>query len=151
MLRVSRKVIMRKAKRIHDESTDDQEIRDNFVASRGWLEKFLKRNELSLRRRTTTTQKHPIAMVDKLVMYVVQNRRLQRKFSYQAGSIVAMNKTAIWADMFSGTTVDPKGKKDIPLKTTAHEKVGVSVYLAAKADGTRLKAIHCLRWTKMRT
>ena len=71
MLRVSRKLIMRKAKIIHDESTDDQAVRDSFVASRGWLEKFLKRNGLSLRRKTTTAQKDSNAMVDKLVMYVV--------------------------------------------------------------------------------
>ena len=139
MLRVSRKLIMRKAKRIHDESTDNQAVRDSFVASCGWLEKFLKRNGLSLRRRTTTAQKDPNTMVDKLVMYVFQNPRLQRKFSYQAGSIIAIDETTIWADMLSGTTVDRTGKKDIPLKTTGHEKVRVSVCLAAKADGTRLK------------
>ena len=79
MLRVSRKLIMKKAKIIHDESTDDPAVKDSFVASRGWLEKFMKRNGLSLRRRTTTAQKNPSSMVDKLVMYVLQCRRLQKK------------------------------------------------------------------------
>ena len=139
MLRVSRKLIMKKAKIIHDQSTDEPAEKEKFVASRGWLEKFMKRNGLSLRRRTTTAQKNPSAMVDKLVMYIVQNRRLQRKFKYTANSIIAMDETAIWSDMLSGTTVDTKGKKDIPLKTTGHEKVRVSVCLTAKADGTRLK------------
>ena len=50
-----------------------------------------------------------------------------------------MDETVIWANMFSGTTADWTGKKDIPLKTTRHEKVKVSVSLAAKADGTHLK------------
>ena len=139
MLRVSRKLIMKKAKIIHDKSTDDPAVKESFVASRGWLEKFMKRNGLSLRRRTTTAQKNPSCMVDKLVMYVLQCRRLQRKFKYSAGSIIAMDETAIWSDMLSGTTVESKGKKDIPLKTTGHEKVRVSVCLTAKADGTRLK------------
>lgn len=139
MLRVSRKLIMKKAKIMHDESTDDPAIKDSFVASRGWLEKFMKRNGLSLRRRTTIAQKNPSCMIDKLVMYVIQNRRLQRKFKYPASSIIAMDETAIWSDMLSGTTVDTIGKKDIPLKTTGHEKVRVSVCLTAKADGTRLK------------
>ena len=31
------------------------------------------------------------------------------------------------------------GSKEIPLKTTGHEKVRVSVCLAAKGDGTKLK------------
>ena len=139
MLSVSRKLIMRKAKRNHNESTDNQAISDSFVAGRGWLEELLKRNGLSLRRRTTTAQKDPNAMVDKLVVYVVENRRLQGKFNYQADSIIAMDETVIWADMLSGTTTDWTGNKDIPLKTTRHEKVRVSVCLAAKADGTRLK------------
>ena len=43
MLRVSRKLIMRKAKAIHDEASDgDLSIQGSFVASRGWLDKFMK-------------------------------------------------------------------------------------------------------------
>ena len=43
MLRVSRKSIMRKAKAIHDEASDgDLSIQGSFVASRGWLDKFMK-------------------------------------------------------------------------------------------------------------
>ena len=78
-------------------------------------------------------------MVDKLVMDAVQIRRLQQKFNYSAGSIIAMDETAVWSDMLAETTVDKTGRKDIPLKSTGHEKVKVSVCLTAKADGIRLK------------
>ena len=78
-------------------------------------------------------------MADKLVMYAVQIRSLQQKFNYSAGSIIAMDETAVWSDMVAETTVDKTGRKDIPLKSTGHEKVKVSVCLTAKADGTRLK------------
>ena len=50
-----------------------------------------------------------------------------------------MDETAIWSDMVGNVTVDTTGTKDVPLKSTGNEKVEVSVYLTAKADGTKLK------------
>ena len=41
--------------------------------------------------------------------------------------------------MTEETAIDPTGKKTITLKSTGHEKARVSVCLAAKADGTKLK------------
>ena len=109
--RVSRK-LMRKAKAIHDESVgNDPAAQASFVASRGWLEKFMKRNCLSLRRKTTTTQKDPSHMIDKLVAYTLQIRRLS--LHYDPSSIIAMDETAVWADMVSPNTVDITGTKDI--------------------------------------
>ena len=71
----------------------------------------MKRNGLSLRRTTTIAQKNPSLLVDKLVMYAVQIRRLQQKFNYSAGSIIAMDETAVWSDMVAETTVDKTGRK----------------------------------------
>ena len=49
---------MRKAKAIHNEASDgDLSMQGSFMASQGWLDKFMKRNGLSLRRRTTVAQK----------------------------------------------------------------------------------------------
>ena len=64
---------------------------------------------------------------------------LIRQFSYDPACIIAMDETAVWADMVSDTTVDKIGSKDIILKTTGHEKVRVTVCLAAKSDGTKMK------------
>ena len=133
---------MAKAKYFHDENSgNDLAAKSASVASRGWLEKFMNRNGLSLRRRTTTAQKGPSHMIDKLVGYILQVRRLSRQFSYTPDSIIAMDETPVWADMVAETSVDKRGAKDIPLKTTGHEKVRVSVCLAAKADGTKLKPL----------
>ena len=41
--------------------------------------------------------------------------------------------------MVSDTTIDKQGVKSVFLKTTGNEKCMVSVCLAAKADGTKLK------------
>ena len=57
-----------------------------------------------------------------------------------------MDETAIWADMTSGMTVEQTGARTVSLKTTGHEKVRVSVCLAAKADGSKIKPIIVVFW-----
>ena len=139
MLHVSRKMIMFKAKKLFDEKTDDPAVRDSFVASRGWCEKFMRRHGLSLRRKTTTAQKDPSFLIDRLVAYVTRTRRLQKQHSFADHNIFAMDETPVWNDMVSNTTVEKTGSKDVPMKTTGHEKVRVSVCLTARADGTKCR------------
>ena len=140
MLRVSRKLIMFKAKAIYDEKCGNNEaLKDGFIASNGWLVKFMHRNNLSLRRRTTVAQKDPSHLTGKLVGYVMHVRRLTMKENYPPSCVIAMDETAVWSDMVGNTTVNATGSKDIPLKPTGNEKVRVTVCLTAKADGTRMK------------
>lgn len=140
-LRVSRKLIMKKAQLLHQEMSTTEGVLENeeFKASRGWLEKFMRRNNLSLRRKTSVAQKDPEKLIAKLVSYVIQTRRMQKAHNFQASQIIAMDETPVWSDMVSQTTVDGCGKKTITMKSTGHEKSRVSVCLAAKADGTKLK------------
>ena len=42
--------------------------------------------------------------------------------------------------MVSSTTVDKTRSEDVPLKTTGHYTIRVSVCLAAKGDGSKLKS-----------
>ena len=140
MLRVSRKLIMCNAKSIYDERCgDNEELKAGFVASNGWLRKFMKRNNLSMQIRTKIAQKDPSHLTTKLVKYVMHVRRLSMKTNFSPGCIIAMDETAFWSDMFGNVTVDTAGTKDVPLKSTRNEKVKVSVCLTAKADGTKLK------------
>ena len=62
--------------------------------------------------------------------------RVSIKYKYPPSSIMAMDKTSIWIDMDSNTTIDKQGVKSVCLKTTGHEKCVVSVCLAVKADET---------------
>ena len=140
MLRVSRKLIMFNAKSIYDERCgNNEELKAGFVASNGWLRKFMKRNNLSMQIRTTIAQKDPSHLTIKLVKYVMHVRRLSMKTTFSPDCIIAMDKTAFWSDMFGNVTVDTTGTKVVPLKSTRNEKVKVSVCLTAKADGTKLK------------
>ena len=140
VLRVSRKLIMFKAKSIYNEKCgDSEELKAGFVASNGWLTKFMKRNNLSMQRRTTIAQKVPSNLTTKLVKYAMHVRRLPMKTNFSPDCIIAMDETAVWSDMIGNVTVDATGTKDVPVKSTRNEKVKVSVCLTAKADGAKLK------------
>ena len=79
------KLIMKKAEVTYRDMTEYNLLdNDDFKAFRGWLEKFMKRNSLSLRRKTSVVQQDPDRMVAKLVSYVIQVRRLQEKHKYKA-------------------------------------------------------------------
>ena len=71
MFRFSRKMIMAKAKYLYDEKQSEPSEKECFVATNGWVSKFLKRNGLSLRRRTTTAKKDPSHVIDLLMMYIL--------------------------------------------------------------------------------
>ena len=109
-LRVSRKLIMRKALHLSKE----QQNMEDFTASNGWIQKCMRWQGLSLRRKTTIAQKDPEQLVDKLVAYVLQARILPKRFGYA---------TAVWADMTSETTVESKGARTVCLKTTGLRKL----------------------------
>ena len=42
-----------------------------FNAARGWLEKFMRRNNLSLRRKTSFAQEYPDKLIAKLLSYII--------------------------------------------------------------------------------
>ena len=51
------------------------------VASTGWLQKFMRRNGLSLRRKTSVSQKDLSKLIDKLVSYIINARRFTAKYN----------------------------------------------------------------------
>ena len=58
-LRLSRKLVMKKAQLLYQEMSASEGILENkeFKASRGWLENFMRRNNLSLRRKLLLLQR----------------------------------------------------------------------------------------------
>ena len=93
----------------------------------------------SLQSKTATMQKDHSYLIDWRVSFVIHARRLQRQYSFAPHNIVAIDETAVWNDIFSETTVEATGAKDVAMKSNGHEKVRVSVCLAAKLHGTKLK------------
>lgn len=57
---------------------------------------------------------------------------------YPMSCVIAMDETALWMDMPAETTLDIRGTRSVPIKTTGHEKSRFTVCLAACADGRKM-------------
>ncbi|KAL2087486.1 hypothetical protein ACEWY4_016314 [Coilia grayii] len=133
---VSRKMIRTKAKEIFGYVSDSKND-ETFTASAGWLRRFLKRNDFSVRRRTTVAQKDARHFTEKLVNFITHTARIIETTNIQPRNIIAMDETAMYFDMVGSTAVVP-GARSVPLET-GHEKCHLTVVLSAKADGTKLQ------------
>ena len=129
---------MAKAKYFYESECDESE-KSLFVTDNGWVNNFMRRDGFSLRRKTTTAQQNPKRLTDKLIPYILHALWLSTKYKYPPSRIVAMDKRSISNDMVSNTTIHKQEVKFVCLNTTGHEKCIVSVCLAAKTDGTKLK------------
>ena len=138
---------MAKAKYFYESECDESE-KSLFVATNGWVNNFTRRNGFSLHRKTTTAQQDPERLIDKLILYILHTRRLSIKFKYPPSCIIAMDETSNLKGMVSNTTIHKQGAKFVCLKTTGHEKCMISVCLAAKAKGTKLKPFVVFREAK---
>ena len=99
-----------------------------FRASRGWLSKFLRRFNLTIRKRTTTGQSLPREYQEKVRNFVEFNKKQRDLYKLEPSMIANMDETPIWAGMHT-----------VPIRTTGHEKNKLTVCLAVKADGTKMK------------
>lgn len=108
-----------------------------FRTSRGWLEKFLRRNGFSLRRKTTEGQKNPEELVKKLVSFVLHISRMRTTYDVNPENIFLMDECAVWFDSSGNTTVEATGRRTVGIKTTGHEKANVTVCLTVSASGQK--------------
>lgn len=109
-----------------------------FKASRGWVDKFLKRNDFVPRQRTTTGQQLPENVNEKLISFINYCQSLRNSKCLRPSDIGNMDETAIWVDMPGNKTIDIKGVKTVPIMTTGHERSRITVCLSAMADGRKL-------------
>ena len=128
---------MRQAKTLSDE--------ESFQASTRWLNRLMTRKGLSLRKKTTVCQPPPSACIEKLVDFIMHVRRLRIRHKFTNESIYAMDETACWMDMPSDTTAHFTGAQSVSLRTSGHEKDHYTVVLTAKAAGSKLKRLSCLK------
>ncbi|KAG7255433.1 hypothetical protein CRUP_038017 [Coryphaenoides rupestris] len=84
-------------------------------------------------------QKDTDLLTEKLVSFVDFFGKAVSSKGILEKDIIAMDETAVWFAMVSPSTIDKRGAKSVALKTTGHKKSHLTVVLAAKADGTKLK------------
>ena len=68
--------------------------------------------------------KDHLAKIANLVKFCEKQRNT---FDFTLGNIANMGETPIWTDMPSKTTVDQRGLKTVPIKSTGHEKQRMTV------------------------
>lgn len=109
-----------------------------FKASRGWVQKYMKRAGFSLRRRTSVMQKLPGDYEEKLISFQRYVIGLRRDHDFLLGQIGNADETPIFFYMPSAQTIHQKGDRQVSLRTTGNEKARITVMLACTADGRKL-------------
>lgn len=110
-----------------------------FKASYGWVQKFMKRNNLTLRAKTSQSQKLPGSYetdVTSFREFIGRNRRRQDP-SY----IMNMDETPLYFDNVPNRTVEQVGAKSVKVRTTGGEKKRCTVVLGITHTGEFMKTM----------
>ena len=100
-----------------------------------WLDGFMNRYHLSVRRRTTVSQKLPSELESTQHQFLsfVLYQRIQ--YNYPLALIGNMDETPLTFDVPNNTTIEETGASTVSIRTTGHEKSNFTVVLACMADG----------------
>lgn len=109
------------------------------ACSDGWLQKFFVRQQFSLRRKTSVSQRLPADLIPKVSNFIMTTRKLRHVNKYSLSNVENMDETPLWYDMPGETTVTHRGQRSVPIRTTGHDKGRFTVVLSAMADGRKLK------------
>jgi hypothetical protein len=110
----------------------------NFEPERGWRDRFMRREGLSLRHRASICQKIPADFQEKLLNFQRYVNKLGKKKNYAFKQKGNADETAIYFDMPRNYTVDAKGAKEVKIISTGYEKQRVMVMLCINSDGHKL-------------
>ena len=111
-----------------------------FKGTRGWAQKFMWRNTLTIRAKAIIAQKLPSAL-EEMSSFLDSVREVRKEHDYPLGMIIDMDDTPMWFNMTSGMTVHSKGAKTVSIQSTGAEKQRLMVVLAATADGQMLSSM----------
>ena len=110
---------------------------DEFQGSKGWFTRFSNRYNLTIRKKTTQTQRLPSDYIPKVQRFLLYAK--DKLENNQYSQIIAYDETAVWYDSVGNTTIEKIGKEDVALASTGHDKQNITVGLAYCSDGTKLK------------
>jgi hypothetical protein len=104
-----------------------------FKATAGWLNAFMKRHKLAIRRRTKISQKLPEQLGEKLDNFRRFIIQLRIRKTYEMCNIFNMDETPVWFDMAGNFTIHPKGEKTVHIRGTGNENNRFTVVLTCAA------------------
>ena len=121
----------------------------DFKASNGWCQKFMKRNKLSVRVRTTVGQKLPEMWEQKCADFTAFTRQIVAENNFTLSQIGNMDELPMTFDAPMNRTVSDTGDKTVKISTTGNEKTSFTVVLSCMADGTKLKPLEIFKRVTM--
>jgi hypothetical protein len=104
-----------------------------FQGTLTWITAFMKRFDLSLRRKTKISQKLPKDTNAKLEEFRRFIIRLRTQYNFDLNSIFNMDETPVWFDMAGNMTINNKGDKTVHIRTTGNDKNHFTVVLTCSA------------------
>ena len=112
----------------------------DFVGGPSWCSRFVRRNRLSVRSRTTVGQRLPENWEEKVANFrqFFSQRKVQ-ELAIQADRVFNMDEVPMSFDAPYSRTVETTGAESVPVSTTGHEKTGFTVVLACSESRKKLK------------
>ncbi|KAL9977286.1 hypothetical protein ACROYT_G014675 [Oculina patagonica] len=110
-----------------------------FQAENHCCQRFIKRNNLSLRRKTTLALCLPDDYEERIVRFHRFIIHRCKEKGYPQYFIPNMDETPLMLDMPPNRTINNTGEKTVKIRTTGNEKNRVTVVLACCGDGPKFK------------
>ena len=110
----------------------------NFSGGQSWCTRFMKRNNLSIRCKTTLAQRLPADFEEKASIFreFCQTKITEKNIHHD--NIFNMDEVSIPFDMPANHTIEQVGAKSVPIMTTGNEKTSCTVVLACSSSGLKL-------------
>ena len=131
--RVSQKLILRWGKALVEEKGVT-----NLRISKGWLFRFLQRNNFTLRKATNMVSLSKEDIVRRAVSFVQTLLGVKSEFAVSDENIFNLDETAIFAEEDSPSTVEKVGAKRVPIGTAGLTGFRITGLLCASACGRKM-------------
>ncbi|KAG4059472.1 hypothetical protein PC123_g5621 [Phytophthora cactorum] len=107
-----------------------------FAASDHWVSNFIRRFEISLRRRTNLTVLDDDVLVNRAVCYMSFLRKQVPTIDLE--KTVLMDETAVYFEDDRASTLDFTGVRHVAVRSTGFASMRITVVLAVSATGRKL-------------
>ena len=134
---ISRRRIILHARELRGKISETKPEVACLALSKGWLDRFLARHKLTLRRTTTVCQKPPAEYVNKICDFIQYVRDMIKERKVKLSHVYGADETSVWLDPPNSTSIAPIGSRDVPVRVAGHEKQRVTVMLTARASGEK--------------
>ncbi|KAL7990371.1 hypothetical protein Chor_013801 [Crotalus horridus] len=110
---------------------------EEFRAPQPWLDGFLQRYELSLRRSTTPFKLQDVELIKHALAFMSFVDGIDFA-KHQLSNMIAMDETTVFMGQASQTTVDERGALSIYIPSVGYESTCVTCILAICLSGTKV-------------